>query len=228
LPDSQGFDQTSNPTFAKLLEVDSELAVTEAQLFSQLESVQEKRRSLRTVINLFTTADTPATAPVESPAQNPPGENDRELEPVFEDLATPQLGTSGATAEPETEAAPATQSKEAKTTLSSKTMMGTTFKKKAKAANKGLGWQQYVREEFSRTSLPSAVYAVLQRQTERVFEISALVNAIFVDEIPDQLRSKVRRQVSNILSSGARQNKWYRSQLGQYSMSEAAVVNSSV
>jgi hypothetical protein len=174
-----------------------------------------------------TEAYTPA-APVEESVQKPSAENNSKLEPVFEDLATPQLGTLGvtATAEPETGAVPATQSKGGKTTLSptmrNKTTMATTFKKKAKVANKALGWQQYVREEFSNTSLPEAVYAVLQREADRVFEIPAIVNAIFVDHLPTQVGSKAHRQISNILSEGARKNKWYRGQLGQYSMSGAA------
>ncbi len=209
--------------------MDLELAVTEVELLSQLKSVQEKRRSLLTVISMFTKeADTPA-ALVHSPAQEPPVENGRELEPVFEDLATSQLDTSGitATAEPETEAAPTTQSKGAKTALSSTKRNKTKIKQKAGVANIASGWQPYVREEFSNTSLPSAVYAVLQREAERVFEIPALMNNIFINELPKEVENKARRQVTNILSHGARMNKWYRGQLGQYSMSCSAAKASS-
>jgi len=79
------------------------------------------------------------------------------------------------------------------------------------------GW--YVREEFSNT-LPSAVYAVLKREAERVFEIPG--HELFVDDLPTEAGNKARRQVTNILSNGARMNKWYRGQLGSYSMSKAA------
>ena len=79
-----------------------------------------------------------------------------------------------------------------------------------------------MREEFSLSSLPEAVYSVLQRSFDQVFEIPALMNTIFVDSLPTEIASKVRRQITNILSEGARKNKWYRDQLGRYSMSRAA------
>jgi hypothetical protein len=225
LSDSQGFDQKSNSTLAKLLEVDSELAVTEAELLSQLESIHAKRRSLKIVISMFTKADTLDAVTVDKPVQTSPAETGKELEPDVEDLVAPPLETSraNATVESETEAADI-QSKGAKKTAPSPTTRNKTtkFTQTGKAAKKASGWQQYVREEFTNTSLPEAVYAVLQRQANQVFEISAIVNAIFVDHLPTQVGSKARRQVSNILSEGARKNKWYRGQLGQYSMSGAA------
>ena len=227
MSDSQSLDQTSNPTVTKLLEVDSELAVQEAELLSQLESVQEKRRSLKTVISLFTKADTPAIVPVEELAQTtPPAETGGEIASVGENLATPPLETSKAraTAESETEAAQDTESTATKKITPSLTKRDKTtkFTQKAKTAKTTLGWQQYVREEFNKTSLPEAVYAVLQHQADRVFEIPAIVNALFMDELPKEFRSKVRRQVTNILSEGVRKNKWYRGQPGYYSMSKAA------
>jgi len=54
VPNSQDFDQSANSTLTKLLEVDAQLAAQEAELLSQLESVQEKRQSLKTVVSLFT------------------------------------------------------------------------------------------------------------------------------------------------------------------------------
>jgi len=47
--------------------------------------------------------------------------------------------------------------------------------------------------------LPSAVYAVLKREAERVFEIPAVMNTIFVDDLPTEAGNKARRQVTNIL-----------------------------
>jgi len=141
-------------------------------------------------------------------------------------LATPPLETSkaSATAESETEAAPDTKSTATKKMTPSLTKgdKTTKFTRKAKTAKTALGWQQYVREEFNKTSLPEAVYAVLQHHADRVFEIPAIVNAVFRDELPKEFRSKVRRQVTNILSEGVRKNKWYRGQPGYYSMSRAA------
>ena len=54
----QPADTISDPTVAKLLEVDSDLAHQEALLLAQLESIGEKRRSLKIVIDLFGDADT--------------------------------------------------------------------------------------------------------------------------------------------------------------------------
>jgi len=39
--------------------------------------------------------------------------------------------------------------------------------------------------------LPSAVYAVLKREAERVFEIPAVMNTIFVDDLPPRLGTKL-------------------------------------
>ncbi len=225
MPNSQDFDQTANSTLAKLLEVDAQLTVQEAELLSQLESVQEKRRSLKTVISLFTKTDT-ATTPVEEPAQTLSAESGRELEPVDEDLTVLPLETSKAitAVKSQANASSDTESKEAQKTAPSPTSRNKTTKSthQAKATKKGLGWQQYVREEFSHTSLSEAVSVVLQRQADKVFEIPAIVNTIFVDELPKEVGNKARRQVTNILSEGARKNKWYRGQLGYYSMSRAA------
>lgn len=224
MSDTQSFDKTSNPTVTKLLEVDSELAVQEAELLFQLESIQEKRQSLHTVISLFTKADTPATIPAELAQISPPDEIGKVLEPVS-NLATPPLETSKtfATDESETEVAPNTKSKATKTTTPSPAQkaLNTKSTQKAKTDEKGLEWQQYLREEFMLNSLPEAVASVLQHQAERVFEIPAIVNAVFTDNLPNELRSKVRRQVTNILSKGAQKNKWYRGQLGYYSMSRS-------
>ena len=57
----QPADTISDPTVVKLLEVDSSLAHQEALLLAQLESIGEKRRSLKIVIDLFGDADTTTT-----------------------------------------------------------------------------------------------------------------------------------------------------------------------
>ena len=229
---SHSSNQTSNSTLAKLLVVDSELAAAEAELLSQLESVQEKRRSLKTVISMFATADEVSAAPIESPAPPPPAETNGQLEPVSHNYSAPSLEISEATtsAVVETEVLPKPQSNEAKEKASSPARQNknTQVKRPTKVARKGSGWQDYMRDEFSQSSLPEAVYTVLQRSSNQVFETFALVTAIFVDELPLELEVKVRRQVTNILSEGVRKNKWYRGQLGQYSMSKAAAKVNSV
>lgn len=224
----QNFEQTAHSTLAKLLEVDSELAVAEAELLSQLESIQEKRKSLLTVVNMFATADEVSVAPIESPAPPPPAETNGQLEPVSSNSRAPSLEISktSTTESVDTVGLPNPQPNGGKRKASSpaKQNKNTEVKRPTKLAHKGSGWQDYLREEFSHTSLPEAVYSVLQRSSDQVFEISAVVNAIFVDSLPTEVESKARRQVTNILSEGARKNKWYRGQLGQYSISRAGAI----
>ena len=45
--------QSSNPTVAKLLEADTDLAAQEVELSAQLTSIQQKRHSLKIVIDMF-------------------------------------------------------------------------------------------------------------------------------------------------------------------------------
>ncbi|HHP7245681.1 MAG TPA: hypothetical protein ACFE0H_13450, partial [Elainellaceae cyanobacterium] len=47
----------SEPMETKLLEVDTELASQEVKLAAQLEAIQEKRKSLQTVIHMFSSSD---------------------------------------------------------------------------------------------------------------------------------------------------------------------------
>ncbi len=226
MADSHDFDQTSDSTLTKLLEVDSELAVQERELLSQLESIQEKRKSLKTVVSLFTEIDTPATAQIEELAQIPPAETNEELETDGDDSVEPPLEASRATttAELQIEAASNIQPNGTKSNSSSPMRGNKTTKatRPTKTAIRSLGWQDYLRETFSNASLPEAVASVLQRQANEVLEIPTIVNTIFVDELPKEVGYKARRQVTNILSDGARKNKWYRGQIGYYSMSKAA------
>ena len=195
-------------------------------MLSQLAAVQEKRRSLKSVVSLFTTAAPPATAPLEQPAQTPLAEMGRKSEPVDFDLVAPTLETSMATiaANLQTEADSEPQSHRANQKSASSTKGNKTTKvmRPIKVAKNASGWQQYLLSAFTQISLPSAVSLVLQREAERVFDIPAVVKAIFSDTLPAEAEGKARRQVTNILSDGARKNKWYRGQLGYYSMSKAA------
>jgi hypothetical protein len=222
--DSQRFNQTSDPTLAKLLEVDSQLAAQEAKLSAKLQDIQEKSTSLKTVISLFTPADAPATVTVEEPTEALSTETLREPEPIAKELATPQETAKGnGTVQPQMPAMPDTQLQEAKKTPSSvRTKQNSKSAPLRKTARKTEGWQQYLREEFDQTALSEAVTKVLQRQLDTVLEIPAIVDVIFVDEIPQAARTKARRQITNILSEGVRKNKWYRGQPGGYSMSKAA------
>ena len=224
MPDLQDFDKTPNSTVAKLLEVDSEFASLEVELLSQLESIQEKRRSLKTVLSLFTESATQKTALTEQPQNPPEAETDKEPLAVDKNVITQSLSTT--TKESETKVLPDTQPSVTKRkapslTKGDKTQQATRLGKTTKKAPE---WQDYMLEEFSNTSLAEVVNTVLQRHADEVLEISAIMNAIFSDELPKDVGSQARRQVTNILSTGAMKNKWYRGQLGQYSMSRTAAL----
>jgi hypothetical protein len=208
---------TSNSIVAKLLEVDADLAVTEAQLAAQIQSIQEKRHSLKNVISLFPAVDTAASTPVVTPA---PVVQEQAQPPVPE-VATPELED---TTIDTTEAAPSTQKRRGKKNPSSTISKSNKKSAPTKEASKETDtWQQYIKEDFINASLAEAVAEVMQQQQEQVLEITTILDALFVEEIPKELRTKARERVSNVLSVGAKKGKWYRGLAGKYSMSSAAV-----
>ena len=222
---------TSNPTVAKLLEVDADLAATEVELTLQLQSIGEKRRSLTNVIDMFAPQDVAPTESVVTPANSPvtaaeikPAEVEAEPTelnttlPELEDGETDtpadvQVSAKGAKRQTKTNSSPSS-SKPAKKSAPAKQL--------SKAPNT---WQQYVIGEFSNAPLAEAVAQVMQQHSKQVIEIATILDAIFTDEIPKDLRSTARERVSNVLSVGAKSGKWYRGKLGKYSVSKAAVVD---
>jgi hypothetical protein len=222
VPNSQNSSDTSNLTVAKLLEVDAELATQEAQLSAQLQSIQEKRHSLKTVIDLFAPTDTATATPIATPAQTPVAEEstevtDEQTESTAEDMVTPEpespkLDTTTDAKAPIVSDATKRQAKK----NSSPTSKKQSAKSKSQKTSKELEtWSDYLRDEFSDATLSQAVSEVMQRQPKQVLEIAAIVDAIFVDEIPPEVRSKARERVSNVLSVGVKKEKWYRGGAGQ-------------
>ena len=234
MPNSQTSSDTSNPTVAKLLEVDSELAIQELQLSAQLQSIQEKRLSLKTVIDLFAPTDTTTATPIATAVQTPVAEEsaevtDEQAEPSAEDVVTPELGSPKPDITTDAKAPTVSDA----TKRQAKKNSSPTSKKQSKKSlskqnpSKELEtWSDYLRDEFSDATLSQAVSEVMQRQPEQVLETTAIVDAIFVDEIPPEVRSKARERVSNVLSVGVKKEKWYRGGAGSYSMSKAAVEDS--
>lgn len=234
MPNSQNSSDTSNPTVAKLLEVDAELATQELHLNAQLQSIQEKRQSLKTVIDLFAPTDTATATPIATPEQTPVAAAEAEVtkeqaEPPAQDVATSELDTSktDTTMDVETPAVPDTQKRQTKENSSPAGKKQSAKSVPTKKTSKELKtWQQYLREEFSNATLSQAVSEVMQQHSGQVLEIAAIVDAIFVNEIPPQVRSKARERVSNVLSVGMKKEKWYRGEAGSYSMSKAALEKS--
>lgn len=205
---------TTDSTLAQLLEIDKQLSAQEALLRSQLESIQHKRQSLQIVISLFNDTDkTHLVAPIEEKASTPQEQS------VEENSLLNQTSTDESlTISPTTPA-----SKKGKKTVPSSKKSQTRKTQRSKAVKQFPGWQQYLREEFRNSSLPQAISEVLHSQAERVWDISAVVNAIFQEEIPHEVKKKVRLQITNLLAQGVREKKWYRGQQGSYTLSEQAV-----
>ena len=208
--------QSSEPIVTQLLEIDNKLATKEVELTLQLQSIQEKRHSLKNVISLFPPLDntTPTTV--------------AKLTPVVEDVAEPQEA-----AIPEelnevttkiTETAPQPPPKrKGKRNLSPNSDKLNKKPAPAKETIKEAAiWQQYLQDEFIKDSLAVAVFEVMQQQPDRVLEITTILNTLFVAEIPKDIKSTARERVSNILSVGAKKGKWYRGTAGKYSMSKFA------
>ena len=215
---NSSLSHTSNSIVAKLLEIDADLAATEAELVAQLQSIQEKRHSLKNVISLFPPVNTAAPTPVKT---STPELVEKLAEPPVPEVATPELED---TTIDTTEAAPSTQKRQGKKNLSSSTSKSNKKSAPTKEASKEADtWQQYVKEDFSNASLSEAVSEVMQQHLEQVLEITTILDAIFVEEIPKEIRSKARERVSNVLSVGVKRGKWYRGLAGRYSMSKTAM-----
>jgi hypothetical protein len=211
VPESQNFIPTSESTLAQLLDVDSQLSVQEVQLRSQLESVQEKRKSLQVVIDLFSQVD---RANVESIKTNP---STPQTQTIEENLVVSQPNTD----ESPDVAPPAPAPKKGKKTAKSASKKNPTQKTQtSKTTKQTPGWQHYLREEFRNRSLPQAISSVLESEVERIWDSSAVVEAIFIEEIPQEVKKKVRLQINNLLAIGARENKWERGQQGCYTLSK--------
>jgi hypothetical protein len=218
VPSSQPTNSISDSTVAQLLEIDAKLAASEILLRTQIASIQHKRISLKNVIELFDPEST--TESVTTPFAATPATlaNDK-LELSTGEPATPELDNSQTTAT-DTAAPAATAHKNHKAQKTSKNQnAGKTPSvvrktksaepaRTTKKANNTEGWQQYVRPKFSNMAISEAVTIVLQRQPEQLLEIAAVVDAIFESQMPPAVRSKVRNQVTNILSEVVSSAAW--------------------
>lgn len=214
---------SSNHTIAKLLEADADLAAQEVKLSAQLQSVQQKRQSLKTVIDMFAPAHTTDPVPVATPAQTLVAQEQPQL--TTSDVAVlelsgvmPDITTSEAPEAPTPQKQKAKKNSSPNSTGQSKKSAPTG--KQSKATDT---WQQYVKDEFSNASLAEAVAQVMQQHEKKVLEIATILDAIFTNDIPKEVRSTARERISNVLSVGAKNGKWYRGQQGKYSMSQGAI-----
>jgi len=213
---SQIADQSTNSALHQLLEVDAQLAAQEAEFSAQLASIQQKRQSLKTVIELFASGETAQA--LAAPVATPIAQTNGKLETSILEQETPELDAPTAT-NSGTPAADKQNQKAQKTPANGRKSQSAKPTRTTKATKKPEGWQHYVRAEFNNLSLSEAVSTLLHQQAGQALEIGAILDAILVEEIPSQVRAKARRQVTNILTDGARKNKWQRPQPGSYSVS---------
>ncbi|MGF1497482.1 MAG: hypothetical protein ACFB8W_11745, partial [Elainellaceae cyanobacterium] len=57
---------------------------------------------------------------------------------------------------------------------------------------------------------------------EGVVSVPEIIDAIFVKQTPQPVRATIRTRLSNALSVGLKNQKWYRGKTGQYSISKEA------
>jgi glucan-binding YG repeat protein len=222
VPEPENLNSITSSTLAQLLEIDTQLSVQEAHLSAQLESIQHKRQSLQVVIALFDETDkTDVAAPIEETITTTRAQNEKQPESVEEEKVVSQTDKDKLLIPAPIAPASKTDKKTA-TSSAKKSQTRKSQTSKSKTVKQPPGWQQYLREDFRNSSLPQAISEVLHSQPERVWDISAVVDAIFVSEIPHEVKKKVRLQITNLLAQGARENKWYRGQQGSYTLSGKA------
>ncbi|AFY66623.1 hypothetical protein [Geitlerinema sp. PCC 7407] len=208
-------EHLSDATLSKLLDADADLAKQESTLQGQLDAIQQKRQSLRVVIDMFSAGQAPPAA-------------------VTEGLSGVQLNGAIADAAPEKQSAKATP-KSAKTAEAAPAPARRGRKPKAAAAapvspaprksrisksRKTETSQYYLRDDFEGVPLRTAVAAVLHHQTDTVMDVASILNAIFREEMPKDVRNKARNRVLTILSNGVKEGDWYRGRTGKYSASK--------
>jgi hypothetical protein len=228
----------SNTTLDKLLEADSLLATQEATLTAQLELVHERRQSLKVVLDIFSSSETiesvPAVASEPTQTTSAPEES-----PSLAKTTASSNRKRGST----TKAKPAPKAKSDASAkpqpVSSGTESKSTAKAKGRSSNRANSkpatsvshqvsadlnppqWQPYIKQEFNpQNSLAEIVSGVMRKQPDRIFEISDMMDVIFTEGMSSKASNQARGRVSNILSTGARRNEWYRPKPGFYSFSQ--------
>ncbi|MBE9178965.1 hypothetical protein IQ268_10365 [Oculatella sp. LEGE 06141] len=198
-------NSSSDPTLSKLLEIDADLASQEAQLLAQIEGIGEKRKSLQSVVSMFSSNNHSVAA---------------ELSAAIDASASTGKAASPVNATANHASAAETTKGDRKSSSTSQQSKKATNTSKGKRREQGL--QDYMRPEFEKNSLPQAVSTVLQQQPDKVMGIPEMIDSIYVDETPKAMRSKASTRIANALSAGLKENKWYRGKTGRYSLSQAA------
>jgi hypothetical protein len=207
----QNLQQTMNhsdATLGKLVEVDSDLASQETKLLQQLEQIRDKRNSLQSVIGMFSSNPTSAAA--------------SSLPDLALPIEQPQTNTDAVPAATTTSSGKTSKSTSSSKGKQSAPKSAPKATKTRKLSKRGQDLQQYMRSEFEGNPLTQAVLAVLQKQADEVVGIPDMIDSIFIDETPKDMRSKASTRLATILSTGLKAKKWYRGKTGHYSISQSA------
>ena len=184
----------SDPVLAKLLAADSDLAAQETQLIAQLDAIQTQRASLQSVLEIFDPDKTTAADKTVAVAPTPIADESVDSSAEKPTKASSRQGAKAAKNKP-------TQLRKAANSPKSTRR----------------GWQEYMRDEYGQTPLPTVVSGILQTHPKKVFEIAEVVDTVVVRTIPPTARKGARNRISNILAEGARKNQWHRHESGRYS-----------
>jgi len=198
---------------------------------AQVQAVQEKRQSLKTVIRTFNEFSSDTTTAQED------GQSTASLEDKSEISDEPELGQI-AEGIAETEQPPEflqdDQDIEEQEVQEESEPSGSAFEEEDEAsatepstiqddqAGDERPWQSYLRKDYQNLSLPKAVLKVLQQRPEGVVSVPEIIDAIFVKQTPQPVRATIRTRLSNALSVGLKNQKCYRGKTGQYSISKEA------
>ena len=182
----------SDPVLSKLLAAKSDLAEQEAKLTALLDSIQAKRASLKTVLEIFDEKKTTVAGRNGAIAPSQPAEA-----AVVSTAAPTKPGEQRKTT-----------GQKVKNTRTKKTASGSPSKRQ--------GWRRYLRDEYRQIPMPAVVSGILQSQPQKVFAIAEMVDLIVAESSPELARKWVRKRVTNILAEGARNNQWYRGDSGCY------------
>lgn len=207
----------SDAILTNLLAVDAALATQEAELTNQLQAVQEKLQSLKTVISLFNSNASASTADV----LNSVAKTEAVATEAKAILAAANISTSEVASSNNSGSASAKP-----TTTKGRQPSKTPKKKPGRKPAQSKNWQDYLQDKFRQSSLPVAITTVLQQQPNQLLSVPNLIDAIFVAEIPQDVRNKARDRMLNILSSGTKDGQWYRGKKGLYSLSQSAATAS--
>ncbi|MGJ3249228.1 MAG: hypothetical protein ACFE0I_24530 [Elainellaceae cyanobacterium] len=203
----------------KLLEIESDLAAQEAQIAAQLQTLQDKRKSLQTVIHMFgaepnVTSDISVAAGDGAAATN-----------IADVSSGSQSDGTSDVAEVSPEPTPSTRGRRKKN--ASPTKSRTSSKSSSKSSTKRAGkksdeWGAYLKPKYRDRPLLQAVLSVLEQYPDQVVEVPYIMDSILVDRTPKEIRALVRHRLSNVLTVGLKRQKWYRGKVGTYSVSKEA------